>query len=59
MRVFTTLFLGIILAAGPAVVSSHAQTPAGQTPPAETGKGKKHKTKHVKPKKNKKEKTSS
>jgi hypothetical protein len=58
MRVFSTLLFGIILAAGPAVVSSHAQT--GQTP-GEAGKTtKKSKAKHHKEKKHKsKEKTSS
>jgi hypothetical protein len=60
MRVFTSLLFGIILAAGPAVVSSRAQTPTGQAPTTETGKAKKHsKAKHAKPKKNKKEKPSS
>jgi hypothetical protein len=44
MRVFTSLLFGIILAAGPAVVSSRAQTPA----PAPTGKTKKHKAKKAK-----------
>jgi hypothetical protein len=60
MRVFTLLF-GIILAAGPAVVGSQAQTPApsGETN-KETGKSKhKNKAKHNKTKKPKKEKGTS
>jgi hypothetical protein len=55
MRVFTSLLFGIILAAGPAVVSSRAQTPGSEPTP----KTKKHKAKHAKTKKPKKEKTSS
>jgi hypothetical protein len=54
MRVFTTLFLGIILAAGPAVVTSMAHGQAGgETPTGKTTKNKK--AKHNKTKKPKKE----
>jgi hypothetical protein len=54
MRVFTTLFLGIILAAGPAVVTSMAHQAGGESPTGKTTKNKK--AKHAKTKKPKKEK---
>ena len=48
MKLFTTLFVGIILAAGPAVLSSQAQTAAGQAPAEPTGKAAKHSKNKVK-----------